>query len=314
MSVAEQRKPANGPAIRPDNASDSNGPTRAAVGALAAALLIGNWPIFRDLWRAWAEEPEYSHGFLVPAFAAMLLWLRRDQLVLERSRFSWWGIALLALAGAFHLTSTYLCYYSLRPFALIPCLTGVALICGGWPLLRWCWPAILFLGFMMPLPPRISGALAYPLQRMSTVASTYLLIVFGIPAVSEGNVIHLDHEIKIGVVEACSGLRMLILFFAISTWVALVSTKRPAWERCLIVASAAPIAMLSNVLRLSISGVLYNTVGQEQGDRFFHTAGGLLMGPAAVILLILELRLLNAMFESDDDKTAPRERRVSTVG
>ena len=64
---------------------------------------------------------------------------------------------------------------------------------------------------------------------MATTASTYLLQTLGFMAFAEGNVIQLN-EARIGVVEACSGLSMLITFFALSTAAALV-VKRPLLDR-----------------------------------------------------------------------------------
>ena len=40
---------------------------------------------------------------------------------------------------------------------------------------------------MMPAPYQLEVALAYPLQRVATDASTYLLQTFGLPAVAQGN-------------------------------------------------------------------------------------------------------------------------------
>ena len=91
---------------------------------------------------------------------------------------------------------------------------------------------------MIPLPYRFEVALAGPLQRIAVISSTYLLQTFGLPAVAEGNIILLS-EARIGIVEACSGLRMLVVFFALSSAVALV-IRRPFWERAVVVASAMP--------------------------------------------------------------------------
>ena len=51
-----------------------------ATAALWAALAWAYWPILRELADRWSHDPRYSHGFLVPCFAAVLLWQRRGQL------------------------------------------------------------------------------------------------------------------------------------------------------------------------------------------------------------------------------------------
>ena len=66
---------------------------------------------------------------------------------------------------------------------------------------------------MLPLPYSVEHAVAGPLQRVATVCSTYVMQTIGLPAVSEGNVIILPSG-RIEVERACSGLSMLLIFFA----------------------------------------------------------------------------------------------------
>ena len=44
--------------------------------------------------------------------------------------------------------------------SLFPFLIGMTLAIGGWKALRWAWPSILFLLFMVPPPDRVSKAMA----------------------------------------------------------------------------------------------------------------------------------------------------------
>src|SRR5262249_35685267 len=154
------------------------------------------------------------------------------------------------------------------------------------PVLRWSWPAIAFLVFMLPLPFRVEVALSHPLQRVATYLSTYALQTLGFAAVSEGNIIILDN-VRIGVVEACNGLGMLVTFVAMTT--ATVLIVRRSWiETVLILLSAIPIALLANVLRITTTGILHAEVGGQIGDIVFHDLAGWLMMPIALCLLWLE--------------------------
>ena len=120
------------------------------------------------------------------------------------------------------------------PFSLIPTLTGLVLLLGGWPLFRWAWPGLALLLFMLPLPYTLEVWLAQPLQQMATVAATYALQTFGHPAFAEGNVIYINDQ-QIGVLEACNGLGMLVAFFALSAAMAVVIDRRwpdPGNRRC----------------------------------------------------------------------------------
>ena len=161
-------------------------------------------------------------------------------------------------------------------------MAGLALLVGGWPALRWSWPAILFLIFMIPLPWRFEKALGPPLQSMATLASTFILQTLGFMAFSEGNVIQLN-EARIGVVEACSGLSMLITFIALSTGMALV-VKRPLLDKIILVLSAIPVALVANIARITLTGILHEKVGGKVADHFYHDLAGFIMIPFALLL------------------------------
>lgn len=45
-----------------------------AVAILGTAFLWCYWFTFISMGQRWANEPQYSHGFLVPVFAAIVLW------------------------------------------------------------------------------------------------------------------------------------------------------------------------------------------------------------------------------------------------
>jgi exosortase len=136
--------------------------------------------------------------------------------------------------------------------------------------------------------------LSGPLRRLATAASTYALQTLGLPALAEGNVIRLN-DVRIGVVEACSGLSMLMVFFSLSTALALL-IGRPRWIKTILVLSAVPIALVSNVARITITGLLHEWVGSRVADAFFHDVAGWLMMPAALGLLWLVLHVLDRLF------------------
>jgi exosortase len=143
---------------------------------------------------------------------------------------------------------------------------------------------------MVPLPFQLDMALAQPLRRIATLASTYLLQTLGFPAISEGNIILID-ELRLGVIDACSGLGMLMTFFALATAMALV-VQAPLLDRLIIVASAVPIAILANIVRITLTAVAYEAFGEYP---LFHDVSGWLMMPLAVAVMWLELRLVGRL-------------------
>ncbi len=256
-----------------------------------------------DLVGIWSTNEQYSHGFLVLPFAALLLWLRRDKLDAAAVRPSLWGAGLLAAGIGLRLFGAYYFYLWLDRVALVPCAAGLCLLLGGRAAWRWAWPAILFLLFMIPFPYRMESALSGPLQRMATVSSTYFMQVLGLPALAEGTLIQLN-DAAIDVVEACSGLRMLVVFFALSAAVALV-IRRPLTDRLIVLASAIPIAVLANIARITVTGILHQAIDSATANAFFHDVAGWLMMPLALGLLALELKVLSRLFIEPPARPVP---------
>ena len=260
----------------------------------AACLVWAFWTTFADLAQVWKINPQYSHGWLVPLFAAVLLYTRRDRLDPDAFTPSVWGLPLLALGVGVRLVGAYYYFAWLDPISLLPTLFGVGVLVGGRGFARWAWPAVLFLAFMVPLPYRVASSLAGPLQHLATVVSTFIMQVFGLPALAEGNVILLNDQ-RINIVEACSGLSMLVVFVALSAAMALI-VARPLVDRLILFVSAVPIAVTANVIRITVTGVLYEKVNGDTAHAFFHDVAGLLMMPFALGLLWIELKVLDRLF------------------
>jgi exosortase len=271
----------------------ASSPAEVVVASAAlAGLLWLFWPTLLGMAHRWGHDARYSHGYLVPLFALYLLWARRG-LAPVAFRPSWWGLPLLLAGLGLRAAGSYLYIHTLAEAALLPCLAGLFVLAGGGRALRWAWPAVAFLIFMVPLPWRVEAALGRPLPRLATIMSTYALQTLGFAATAEGNVIRMG-EIKLGVVEACSGLSMLVIFFALSTAVVLVVRRRPL-DKAVIFLSAVPIALLANVVRITVTGVLHKTAGSDLANLVFHDLAGWLMMPLALGMLWLEVRLLDVV-------------------
>jgi exosortase len=276
-----------------------------ALGLVAAAVIWAYWPALESMGAKWWADPKYSHGYMVPIFALVLLALRRERFLDGPLQPCWWGGAFLILGVAMRLAGMYLYFDWLEELSLLPILASVALMMGGWRALRWSWLSITFLFFMIPLPHRVDTALSQPLQQVATDASTYTLQTLGRPAFAEGNIVIIKQysgeesesakEHRIGVVEACNGLGMLLLFFAVATGVA-VLVKRPLWEKLTIVVTAPLIAVAANIARITVTGLLHEAGKNHTADVFFHDLSGWFMMPLALALLFAELWVLARVF------------------
>jgi exosortase len=266
-----------------------------ATALVVPGLVWSYWPTLVDLVELWSYRAEYSHGWLVPLFAVALLWMRRDLIPKVSSGPCWGGLWLLLAGAALRLAGGYFWLPYLDPFSLLPTLAGLCVLLGGWPALRWAWPSVGFLTFMLPLPFFLQTGLANPLRLVATMASTFCLQTMGFPAFRIGNTIHGLSDPPLGVAEACNGLSMLVTFVALSVAVAIVI--REGWlARVVILVSAVPIAIIANVLRIIVTAILYQTTNAEVAKRFFHDWAGYLMPLPALAMMWLELWILRHLF------------------
>ena len=159
--------------------------------------------------------------------------------------------------------------------------------------------------FMFPLPWSVEHTLGWYLQNTATIASTFVLQTIGYPAYSEGHVIHVRDQ-QLEVANACSGLSMLLTFLALAVAMAML-VARPWLDRGLILLSAIPIAVVSNVVRIVLTGVLYVEAGKELGDKVFHDFAGWLMMPLALGMIWLELKVLDWVFVEDLSQASREE-------
>jgi len=271
-----------------------------AIG-LVAASVWALWPRIVEMSEVWAENPTYSHGYLVPLFSIGLLWWKRQALSAISFQPTWWGLPLIALASAIQLFGLYIYIPWLEGASLMIYLAGIAVLVGGRPLLKATWTSIAFLVFMIPLPWRVEATLRSPLRLFAAQVSNWLLQLFGLPSVVEGTVIDISGQ-KLGVEEACSGIAMLMTFFALAAGLMIV-VQRPWLDKLVIILSALPIAIICNVLRITATGILYYTVGESVGKFVYHDLAGFLMMPMGIAFLWLELFILDHLL------LAPKEHQ-----
>lgn len=285
-------------------------PTQVWVVLSALVLIVfwTYWPTLNMISEKWSAA-HYSHGWLVPFFSLFLLWHRRQYLAEVEWKPNWWGLAFIAVAVALRLADGFFYFRPFDTLSLLPSLAGLCLLLGGWPALRWAWPAIAFLFFMLPLPYSVETAGAYQLRLTATTICTFALQTIGLPAIADGTDIYInDHVLHIA--PACSGMGMLLIFFALSTAIAVV-IKRPLLDKLIILLSAIPIAILANIVRITMTALLYQLADyfdsptlQQKAQRFFHDGAGYLMMLVALLVLLVELWILDRLFIPVEAKTA----------
>lgn len=276
-------------------ASTRKGTPAALVMFAGVVAWLGPW-MFEVESPAWEAVQLLGVALSVVGFAVMVAaWLEGTKV-----QPNWWGLPLLIAAVAIRLYAASHFLEWIDFVSLIPFTAGMVLLFGGKAMLKWSWVVIGFLFFMIPLPFTLEVALRDPLRRIGTFASTYVMQTMGLPAFSEGNVVTVN-DVGIDIVEACSGLRMMMVFFALSVGLAVI-LERPLWQRLLLAVSAIPIALITNIMRITFTGLLYVWGYDSLADDFFHDFAGLLMPIIACCLLGVELWYLDHLFITEERK------------
>jgi len=259
---------------------------------LMLAVIWSYWkPTIVDLWTVWNKSDEYSSGMLVPIIAIYIVWLRRKAILACKIRPSIWGLFVLVGAQALRFFGLFFMYASAERMSLVLTIAALVLLLFGWRLFWKLSSVMAFLFLMLPLPNRLQSAVTLPLQDWATSSAVFCLEALGYDVAREGNVINLAGTM-VAVVEACNGLRMVTAFFVISGLVVLLVQRR-LWEKLTILASAVPIALICNTLRLVITAIAFTWVDSKRWEGVFHDYGGLAMMPLALGIVVLELWLLS---------------------
>jgi exosortase len=296
---------ASNPSVSAQTQTDQQTPWY-IIGGLCVVTVWAYWNTIEGLLNAWTSA-QYSHGFLIPIFTAVLIAMRREPFQPVPPSARWSGMGLMAGGLALRLFASYHNVISVDMLSIIPVLAGIFVIAGGWPALRWAGAPLAFLVFMLPLPTAAERGLLNPLQHAATVMSTYTLETMGVGAFNEGNKILIGFEgFPLNVEEQCSGLRMATIFLALAVAMSMI-IDRPWWQKLIIILSAIPIALLVNVIRIVITGLLFMALGQESefAKEFFHDLAGWFMIPIALGFMYLEIQILDRVFIDEDTHAKP---------
>jgi exosortase len=261
--------------------------------ALTGLLAWAYYPMLAVFADKWINDPQYSHGFLVPIFSGYLLRRAWKAAPVVWNPMPVLGCGLLVLVLGMRLVAGSLLFHQLDAASLLLALAAISVAAGGWPVLKRTGPAIAFLVFMVPLPYELERNVGQPLKAAATVCSTFVLQTIGQPAIRDGNLILID-EVRLGVVDACSGLKMMVTFAAFSAGAVLLM-QRTRFEKLMVLLGIIPIAIASNVMRITATGLGYIWLTDKDTLDFLHDFNGWMMMPVGLALLGLEVWVLKKL-------------------
>jgi exosortase len=266
---------------------------------IALAVLLGAvyWKILHALVAQWWDDPNYTHGFLIPVFCAYLVWRRWATLRMLPRMGSWYGIPVILMGIGVLLLGDFGADNFLMRSSLVIIIGGLVLFHLGTAIFRSVLFPLGFLMFMVPLPGVIFYAVTFPLQHLAARQAAWTLDALGVPVLLDGNIIHLA-QLSLGVTEACSGIRSLISLLAGAiAWAYFLLPL--GWSTVVFVAATLPITIQANAARVVLTGLIGQYIGVDYASGFFHEFAGLaiymfaffcLLGTYSLIVLVAQLR------------------------
>lgn len=228
--------------------------------------------VVTKLWNDWSTDDNYSHGFLIVPIALYLAWERKDALLRLPLRPNLSGLLVVLGSLAVLAAGTLGVELFLTRVSMIGVLAGAIVFLCGWAHLRALMFPVAFLILMVPLPAIVFNKITFPLQLLASQAGEFGIAAMNIPVLREGNIIVLAHT-KLEVVEACSGIRSLVSLLTLGIVYAYFIDQR-AGVRWVIALSAIPVAIVSNAMRITGTGIAAHYYGPEAAEGFFHSFSG----------------------------------------
>lgn len=269
-------------------------------GGFLLLLIFSYWNMFVNAAKEWSSNELYSHGYLIPILAVIILYMRRQPL--RPSTFNERLVGIGVILAASVLRVFMASFETGDMYTFVVAFVGLIILVGGTSMLRWAGPISFLLLFMFPLPHTATQQLLVPMQHFATRASTIVLKILGFAAFQDGNSISLGAS-RIDIIEQCSGLKMTTIFLALSISLILIN-EREWWENLIIMIMAIPIALVTNITRIVTTGMVIFLFPESEGlKKFVHDAAGLGMVPLAIALLMLLQYVLSHVFVEDNGPT-----------
>ena len=169
-------------------------------------------------------------------------------------------------------------------------IVGLCWLNLGWKKIKTIWFALVSMLAMFPLPNLFNVRISFYLKLISSQIGVWMLHLYGMSAYREGNIIDLGFT-QLQVVDACSGLRYLFPLLVMGILLAYFY-RAALWKRILLVLSTVPLTIVTNSLRIALTGIIYKHWGAAVAEGFFHGFSGWLIFMFTLGVLLAEIWVL----------------------
>jgi exosortase len=221
------------------------------------------------VWMWGAYHPSVSgddgHGFVVPILVLGILWWKRRELVSLPLR-TWWPAFFLVAFGLFlHVLGYAIQQPRISIMGLFAGLYGLTGLAWGPAWLRASFFPFILFAFAVPLGT-LSQPITFRLRMVVCQIVEGISHVISIDILRNGtNLIDPTGHYQYDVAAPCSGIRSLVATLGLSLVYGILSF-RTWWKRGVLIASAVPLAVIGNVVRLLTIVIAAEIGGQEWGN------------------------------------------------
>lgn len=305
VAVPKPPTPASRPAVQPKpRILGLFSPEGAVMAGLLTAAFVALY--FRWFWTQHGfsshQVEDWGHSYLIPVISGYMIWQQRDALARIPIRIFWPGLApfLLGIMSYFFFVSTSMVGgHMVQGWAVLLTLFGLVLLMVGPAAIRYLFLPISILIFGITISEMVMLRLTFPLQLVASQGAYVVLNVIGVvggfSADVNGNMLDVitssGTPIELSVAEACAGMRTVVAFFALAATTAVLGC-RFWWQRIALMMLAAPIAILINIGRVSVLGLL-SLVDRNLAAGQAHTFIGMLLLIPGLLLFMGVVWVLN---------------------
>ena len=282
------------------------------IAVLFCLLFLNN---ITDMVSTWIRDDSWSHGFLIPLFSLYLLHRRRSVILSLQPKPALTGLVVMVFLIALYIFNIVQLRYAYgEPLLMLAVMASVVLFLCGWKMMMHLWLPIAYLFFAIPVPTRLYRELTIPLRHIaSQFATAFLNIVPHLEATAKGVIIDVVYkgvplETALDVAEACSGMRLLMAFLALGVAMAYLH-ERPMWQKIVLLLSTVPIAIVCNIVRVTITAFIHIFIGAQYAQGIYHDTLGLLMLPLAFGLYWAIAWFMEQLFIDPDEEVADRSSK-----
>lgn len=251
---------------------------------MAACFILLYKNDFSNMLKRW-DSSDLSYCYLVPVVFLYLVYLKKEFLGYFEQRSSFLGLVMLIVSGMIHIGGRQGSLETLTYISIWLSIISVFLILFGSKIVKRLGFPFLILVFIVPVPPFLNNLFTFKLKLISSCLSVKVMQLFGLSVYGEGNIIDLGVT-QLQVVDACSGLRYVYPLLLMGFIFASLFNKK-WWERLIVIVSTVPISVISNSLRIAITGYLTVKVSPAVAEGFFHGFSGWLIFMVSFIILAL---------------------------